>query len=111
LRISGLRRLWSTDSGRTVIAKTSRSWCLIISNTHLMASQEHACKYSSRRNFLLPVTVLSVSFTRRRKWKNKRSVHAAAMNDARIARRIRGQNYAMFVATVRAKITQMLQSR
>jgi hypothetical protein len=45
------------------------------------------------------VRELSVSFTRRRKWKNKRSAHGAAMNDARIARQILGQHCAMVVAS------------
>jgi len=64
-----------------------------------MASLTVNANRQRTKNFFSPVRELSVSFTRRRQWKNKRSAHGAAMKDARIVRMTNGQHYAMVVAS------------
>jgi hypothetical protein len=69
------------------------------SSVALLIANLMVCSNSKpHQHFSIAVRELSVSFTRRRKWKNKRSAHGAAMNDARIARTTDGQHCAMVAA-------------
>ena len=58
-------------------------------------------KYLTQSKFLERVRFASVSFTGRRKWKNKQSVRGAAITGVRNARRTYGRNYTTAVASVR----------
>src|SRR5262249_6121792 len=53
--------------------------------------------------FSTTVRELSVTFTRRRQWRNSQNARGAAMKDARI-RRTNGQNCAMVVANVERRL-------
>src|SRR5262249_9778859 len=54
--------------------------------------------------FLTRVRELSVSFTRRRQWRNSQNARGAAMKDARIARTTDGQNCGMVVVSAGRKL-------
>jgi hypothetical protein len=72
------------------------------SSVALLIAYLMVCSNPKRhQHFSIAVRELSVSFTRRRKWKNKRSARGAAMKDARIARQIHGQHCAMVVASAK----------
>ena len=72
----------------------------VINFVRLICDQVVRINPSNVQPFFSSVRELSVSFTRRRKWKNKRSADGAAMKDARIARRTNGRNCKMAVVSV-----------
>jgi hypothetical protein len=56
------------------------------------------------QHFSIAVRELSVSFTRRRQWRNSQSARGAAMNGARIARKTHGQHCATVVVSAQLRL-------
>jgi len=92
LVIVGLCLLTLSDKTRTMCVFMRQQNGHLIEGAFLMASLTVSANRHLNKDFFSSVRELSVSFTRRRKWKNKRTVHGAAMRNARIARTTDGQH-------------------
>jgi hypothetical protein len=88
-----------------VLGQKADSATVIIGVAPLIAYLMVCSNPKPHQRFSIAVRELSVSFMRRRKWKNKRSAHGAAMNDARIARQIHGQNCGMVVVSAGQRLS------